>query len=171
MYGYIYIHIGNYNEQFIFSTSISYHFYKASKKFFGKPFRQRAVPQSVVAKKKKKNITLYEMQFLSRCPRFSRNKFFFLSLPPFWEEEREGYSIMIYPLLRISPIRARADTESRLFWTRKRSVTVYKKKIGTRIDRLSVPDNTRSHIYTHIYVKYRCVYCLLLYYFSFLAFS
>lgn len=28
MYGYIYIHIENYNEQFIFSTSISYHFYK-----------------------------------------------------------------------------------------------------------------------------------------------
>lgn len=43
---YLYSYIGNYNEQFIFSTSISYHFYKASKKFFGKTFRQRAVPQS-----------------------------------------------------------------------------------------------------------------------------
>lgn len=42
---YIYIHIGNYNEQFIFPTSISYHFYKGfvGNVFWEAPLRQRAV--------------------------------------------------------------------------------------------------------------------------------
>lgn len=117
MYGYIYIHIENYNEQFIFSTSISYHFYKGfrrSRKFFGETFRplsgSPAIRENDIALCLCDNANFF---LVARDPRGTNCFSSSFSFPRLHSERKKGGGGLFYNentlSYEISPIRARAE--------------------------------------------------------------
>lgn len=151
----------------------AYHiiFIRHRKSFWGKPFVNERSRNPRVSVAKRRHTLLYEVQFLSRYPRFSRNKFFFF---PYLHSERKKGGLFYNDIPSLTHFSDSRESRYRIQivlndWENG-GRWLCKKKIGTRMIVylfLITPDR----IYTYIRKIPVCVHCLLLYYFSFLAFS